>query len=149
MDEKLARGETRPSRVNYQEPEAAPPSNLDPPGWLKGEGLELWKQHAAAMTKTTALRSTDMPLFTRHCRTAMDIEAWERELRKRGLERAERLAVQRVLNQLGSRFLREAAELGMSSVSRSRVKTTVKPPVEKPKHERFFGGIRVIRGGRK
>jgi phage terminase small subunit len=140
----------RPSRVNYQEPDPPPPTDLKPPAELKGKGLALWRQYAEPMTKTGQLRSTDMPLFIRHCRTAMDIEAWEKELRKAGLERSEKLQVQRLLNALGTRFIREAAELGMTSISRSRVKTVVKPPVEKPKHDRFFGGIKgVIQGGRK
>jgi hypothetical protein len=91
-----------------------------------------------------------MPLFLQRCRTETDIERWEKEKGRRALDRSERLSIERLLNQLKSRALREAAELGMSSVSRSRVKTVTKPPVEKPKHERFFGGIRgVIPGGRK
>lgn len=150
-EEKLAKGETRPSRVNYQEPvvEPPPPDALHPPKDLKGAGLDLWTTYAQKMVDAGQLRSTDMPLFAQRCRTESDIERWEKEKRARNLDRSERLAIERVLNQLKSRALRESAELGMSSVSRSRVKSVTKPPVEKPKHDRFFGGIRgVVRGGR-
>lgn len=148
-EEKIAKGETRPSRVNYQEPVVPAPDSLDPPAGLKGAGLELWLKHARPMVDAGQLRSTDMPLFLQRCRTETDIERWEKEKGRRSLDRSERLAIERVLNQLKSRALRESAELGMSSVSRSKVRTVTRPPVERPKHERFFGGIRgVIRGGR-
>lgn len=148
----MAKGETRPSRVNYQEPEVPAPTDadLEPPKDLRHAGFRLWRDHAKAMKESGQLRSTDMPLFTQHCRTAMDVEHWEIEQRKRDLDRATRMAIQRTLNTLRSVYLRQAAELGMTSVARSRVKTVTKPPVEKPKHDRFFGGIRgVIPGGRK
>jgi hypothetical protein len=146
----MAKGETRPSRVNYQEPEVPAPDSTAPPKDLKGAGLELWQRYAKPMVDAGQLRATDMPLFLQRCRTETDIERWEKEKGRRALDRSERLSIERLLNQLKSRALREAAELGMSSVSRSRVKTVTKPPVEKPKHERFFGGIRgVIPGGRK
>ncbi len=152
-EEKLAKGETRPSRVNYEEPEVPPPApeSLAPAKGLKGAGLAMWLKYAQAMTDSGQLRSTDMPLFLQRCRTEADIERWEKEKGRRGLDRSERLSIERLLNQIKSRALRESAELGMSSVSRSKVRTVTKPPVEKPKHERFFGagGIRgVVRGGR-
>jgi hypothetical protein len=138
-EEKLAKGETRPSRVNYDEPEILAPASTDPPKDLKGVGLELWKRYAKAMVASGQLRSTDMPLFLQRCRTETDIERWEKEKSRRNLDRSERLSIERVLNQLKSRALRESAELGMSSVSRSKVRTVTKAPVEKPKHDRFFG----------
>jgi phage terminase small subunit len=150
--EKLAKGETRPSRVNYEEPEVPAPSAgaLEPPKDLRGAGFRLWRDHAKTMTESGQLRATDMPAFLAHCKTEADIEGWEKELKLKGLDRADRLTIQRTLNQLRSLSLRQAAELGMTSVARSRVKAVTKPPVEKPKHERFFGGIRgVIPGGRK
>lgn len=152
-EEKLAKGETRPSRVNFDEPDVPPPTPdaLAPPSNLKGAGLAMWTMYAQAMTDSGQLRSTDMPLFLQRCRTESDVERWEREKARRGLDRSERLQIERLLNSLKGRALRESAELGMSSVSRSKVRTVTKPPVEKPKHERFFGagGIRgVVRGGK-
>lgn len=150
-EEKVAKGETRPSRVNYEEPEVPPPDSVTPPKTLKGAGLALWERYAKPMVDSGQLRATDMPLFLQRCQTETDIERWEKEKGRRSLDRSERLSIERVLNQLKSRALREAAELGMSSVSRSRVKTVIKAPVAPPKHDRFFGGgIRgVIPGGRK
>ena len=150
-EQKIAQGQTRPSRVNYDEPDVPPPSESDltPPTELRGAGFRLWRDYAKAMTETGHLRSTDLPLFRQHCRTAMDVEFWDKERTKRDLDRSTRLEIQRTINVLKSLFVREAAELGMTSVSRSRVKTVSKPPVEKPKHDRFFGGMRVVGGGRK
>lgn len=152
-EEKLAKGETRPSRVNYTEPEIpAPPADLEPPKTLKGAGLALWREHFKRLQESGQLRSTDVPLFLRHCQTASRIEGWERELSRRGLDRAERMKVERILGELDNRFLRECAELGMTPVSRSKVRTVAKPPVEKPTNERFFGklgkGLHGIDGGR-
>lgn len=146
-EEKLAKGETRPSRVNYQEPDPPAPDSLEPPKDLKGAGLTMWHRYAKPMVDSGQLRSTDMPLFLQRCRTESDVERWEVEKRKRGLDRSEKLAIERLLNQLKSRALRESAELGMSSVSRSKVKAVTKPPVEKPSHERFFGKPRLVSGG--
>lgn len=147
-EEKIARGETRPSRVNYQEPDVAPPpaDKLDPPADLKGAGRAMWLEHCRTLVDAGKLRADHMPLFLQRCRTESDIERWEKEKRGRRLDRSDRLSIERVLNQLKSRALREAAELGMSPVSNSKVRTVTKPPVEKPKHERFFGGIRLVKG---
>jgi hypothetical protein len=147
---KIAKGQTRPSRVNYDEPEVeAPPAAADAPKDLTGAGFRMWRDYYQKMVDSGQLRSTDVPLFHQHCRTHMDIEKWEKEKTLRGLDRGDRLSIERVLNQLKSRALREAAELGMTSVARSRVKVVAKAPVEKPKHDRFFGELRGIKGGRK
>lgn len=151
-EEKIARGETRPSRVNYDEPDvpAPPDKDLEAPPELTGAGFRLWRDYAKAMVATGQLRSTDMPAFLEMCETASDLEKWKREIRKRDLDRQTKLQIQRTINQLRGQSLRQKAELGMTSVSRSRVKAVTKPPVEKPKHDRFFGGIRgVIPGGRR
>lgn len=146
--EKIAKGETRPSRVNYNEPDVPEATITTAPKDLRGAGFRLWRDHAQAMKESGQLRATDVPLFVAHCKTAMDLEYWEREKGKRDLDRAARITIQRTVNQLGSLYLRQAAELGMTSVARSRVKTVTKAPVEKPKHDRFFKGLRGLTGGK-
>jgi len=146
--EKIAKGETRPSRVNYQEPEVPEADVASAPKELRGAGFRLWRDHAQAMKASGQLRATDVPLFIAHCKTASDLEFWEKEKAKRDLDRAARITIQRTLNQLGGLYLRQAAELGMTSVARSRVKTAVTPPVQQPKHDRFFKGLRGISGGK-
>lgn len=138
-EEKVAKGQTRPSRVNYQEPDLAPPDSLAPPRDLKGAGLKLWREHAQKLKEAGALRAADVPLFVTWCRTASDIAEYEG--RKDD-------AAKRIVIQLRNQFVRMSAELGMSPVSRSKVRTVAKAPVEKPKHDRFFGGLRGISGGR-
>ena len=148
--EKIAKG-TRKSRINYDEPEPDAPENTRAPAGLKGAGLELWKGHAAPMVKTGQLRATDVPLFTRHCRTVTDIEKWRKEIDKANLEQTPKLRIQSTIDRLESLAVRQASELGMGPVSRSRVKTVTKPPVTEPKQDKFFGkGVkpRVVDGGR-
>lgn len=149
-EEKLAKGETRPSRVNYDEPEVPAPAAdmLTPPKKLKGAGLAMWLRHAKPMVDAGQLRATDMPLFLQRCETESEIETWEKEKNRRGLDRREKLAIARLINQLKSRVLRESMELGMSSVSRSKVRTVTKAPVEKPKHARFFGKVLAMPGSK-
>lgn len=151
-EEKIARGETRPSRVNYDEPDVPEATVGKPPSDLKGAGLKLWRDHAAAMTKRGQLRETDVPLFLRACRTAMDIEYWRKEFAKANIQRPELLQIQRTIDRLEGLYVRHATELGMGPVSRSRVKTVTKAPVKKEAKDRFFGKgskPRVIAGGRK
>jgi hypothetical protein len=101
------------------------------------------------MKASGQLRSTDVPMFLEHCWTATMIEEIQQDLKKRDLDRSERDRLRRLLRAEKNGYRNEAAELGMTSVARSRVKTVTKPPVEKPKHERFFGpGLHAIRGGR-
>jgi phage terminase small subunit len=139
-EEKIAKGETRPCRVNYSAPDIPPPDSLEPPKDLRGAGLDLWNEHAQRLKDVGQLRASDVPLFTQLCRTATDIATFE----KRKDDPAKRMLIQ-----LRSLYLRMSVEMGLSSVSRSKVKTVSKAAVGKPKHERFFGGIRgVIRGGK-
>jgi phage terminase small subunit len=145
---KIAKGETRPSRVNSAEPVVPPPSTLDAPKDLQGNGFRMWRDYAKVMTERGQLRETDMPMFHQHCRTQMDIERWENEKKLKGLDRRDRLAIERILNQLRLRSVREAVELGMTSVARSRVKAVTRPPVDKETKDRFKGGLRGIKGGR-
>lgn len=125
--------------------------SLEPPKDLKGAGLELWNGCAKLMITSGQLRATDMPLFHQHCRNAQEIESLER--RTRAAAQSDLKLLLRLRGQitaLRSLFLRESQELGMGPVSRSRVRTVSKAPVEKPKHRRFFGkkALAVIDGGR-
>lgn len=147
--EKIAKG-TRKSRINYDEPEPDAPESTKPPAGLTGAGLQLWKGHAAPMVKTGQLRATDVPLFTRHCRTVTDIERWRKDIAKPGIERTMLLRMQSTIDRLESLAVRQASELGMGPVSRSRVKTVTKAKVTQPKEDKFFGKgkLRVVDGGR-
>jgi phage terminase small subunit len=137
---KIAKGETRPSRVNYFVPDLPPPESVEPPEDLHGAGLEIWKAHAQRLKDAGQLRVSDMPLFTQLCRVASDIG----ELEKRDV------AARPGLFQLRSLFLRMSVEMGMTPVSRSKVKANKSASGEKPKHDRFFGGgiDGLIRGGK-
>src|ERR1700688_1387859 len=95
---KIAKGETRPSRVNYDAPDIPAPESLDPPRNLRGAGLALWKEHAQRLKDAGQLRASDVPLFTQLCRTASDIAMLEKRKDDPG---------RRLLMQARSLFLRQ------------------------------------------
>ena len=105
--EKLAKGETRPSRVNYDEPDVPEANVTAAPKDLRGAGFRLWRDHAEAMKDSGQLRATDVPLFIAHCKTAMDLEYWEKEKSKRDLDRAARQPMGRAA---GGDFQRPVAD---------------------------------------
>lgn len=64
----LLHGETRPSRVNYNEPvpdEAA----VAPPDWLSAEALEIWKRLAPDLKAKGVLTAWDVDAFAQLCST--------------------------------------------------------------------------------
>lgn len=135
---KLASGETRPSRVNYAEPDMPLPASLEPPKRLKGAGLAMWREHAEPLTTAGSLKSSDIPLFAHVCEVEMVLEKlWPRV-------RAGDAQAMREWRQMLGVQTRQMTELGMSSVARTRVKSEG-PQKATPEEERFFG---VIRGGR-
>jgi hypothetical protein len=150
-EEKLAKGEKRPCRVNYEEPEIPlpPDSALEPPKDLRGAGFREWRDYVKILRDSGQLRATHMTTYLAYCRNLTDIENWRKEITLRGLDRAERLKLARLISVLEARSKSFAETLCITPATQSRAKTVTKPPVEKPKHERFFGaGLNVIRGGR-
>jgi hypothetical protein len=138
MEQRILKGETRPSKVNYFEPDVPAPASLTPPADLRGAGLRMWETYADPMTESGILKSTDLELFHQHCLTAQTIEIWEREKRRRGIDLDRKLTVERLLNVLKARSIREAAELGMTPVARNRV--VAKPKPKGGKLALFTGG---------
>ena len=148
--EKVARGETRPSRIGYGEPDVPAPDKTKAPSDLKGAGLGLWRQHLKPMVETGQLRASDIPFFARHCRTVSDIEFWRKERSKPNLDRIVVLRIQSAIDRLETLAMRQASELGMTVITRSRVKIASKPPAGTEKGDKFFGKgkLRGIDGGR-
>jgi phage terminase small subunit len=64
---KVAKGERRPSRVNYDEPVMAPPESSAPPEGLDGEGLAEWQAWFGPLSERGVLTDADVTAFEDYC----------------------------------------------------------------------------------
>jgi len=162
---KLAKGERRPSRVNYDEPVLPAARGTDPPEGLIGPGLREWLRIASQLVDAGVLKDADLPAMEDYCRRLTDLRALEVELAAervavRKQEKAEKpdfdlmvrgwkaidsaekrlIALQSLVNVL-------RREIGATPSSRSAVKVPQRKPEEstKDKAARYMS---AIRGGR-
>jgi len=85
---KLAKGERRPSRVNYDEPEMAPPSSLSAPKDLEGVGLEEWNEQIERLVERGVLTDGDLRAFEDYCRALTRLRVYEAQAKDAGPELA-------------------------------------------------------------
>jgi P27 family predicted phage terminase small subunit len=64
---KLVRGETRPSRVNKNEPKPPLAAKVEPPEYLDEEALDVWAQLAPSMIARGVLTAWDVNQFAAYC----------------------------------------------------------------------------------
>ena len=64
---KLVRGETRPSRVNYDEPVAPQGADLDPPDYLDADARGVWERLAPTLQSRGVLTAWDVDAFGAFC----------------------------------------------------------------------------------
>jgi P27 family predicted phage terminase small subunit len=136
---KLAKGETRPSRVNYEEPELPAPTSLDPPAGLEGAGLVEWKLHAKSLTEAGVLRAADLAAFEDYCRALTELRGYEADAKKMGRAAALASDYQKVVRETRDQVARLRARVGLDPSSRSGVKATKPPSKQDQLKERFFG----------
>jgi hypothetical protein len=129
-EQHIARGDTRPSKVNFNAPNIKSPTAEDllPPEELKGAGLKFWERHAKVMADAGMLKETDMGSFIDLAFTVREMELYRMELAPEKLSLTEKLLISRQLNSLRKHFLSLSVELCMTSVSRSRVNTGKRNP---------------------
>ena len=162
---KLAKGERRPSRVNYDEPVLPVARGTDPPAGLEGAGLREWLRIASQLVDAGVLKDPDLPAMEDYCRRLTDLRALEVELA------AQRVSVKRLEKQKepdfalmvsGWRAIDSAEkrlialqsqvnvlrrEIGATPSSRSAVKVAQRKPEESPK-DKAARYMSAIRGGR-
>jgi len=162
---KLAKGERRPSRVNYDEPVLPVARGTDPPEGLKGAGLREWLRITSMLVEAGVLKDTDLPAMEDYCRRLTDLRALEVEIAaQRGV--VKRMEGQKepdlallvsgwkaidatekrlIVLQAQVNVLRR--EIGLTPSSRSAVKVPQRKPEEssKDKAARYMS---AIRGGR-
>ena len=80
-EEKAAKGERRPSRVNYKEPELECAAIPEPPEDLAGRGLREWHRIIDIVCEHGILTEPDVPAFEDYCRAMTDLDEL-RTLRK-------------------------------------------------------------------
>jgi phage terminase small subunit len=162
---KLAKGERRPSRVNYDEPVLPVARGTDPPEGLIGAGLREWLRIASMLVEAGVLKDPDLPAMEDYCRRLTDLRALEVELAAqrvvvrqqerakapdfallisgwRAIDSAEKrlIALQSQVNVL-------RREIGATPSSRSAVKVPARKPEESPR-DKAARYMSAIRGGR-
>jgi P27 family predicted phage terminase small subunit len=144
---KLAKGERRPSRVNYEEPEFAPATMLDPPKDLKGVALAEWKKLCPLLTDSGVLKETDLGVLGDLCRTVGDQRLYESRARRAGAN-ATTIGFSKMVKELRTLANVLRRELGLTPSSRSGVKAPQGAGTisKNPNVERY---LRALPGGRR
>jgi phage terminase small subunit len=104
---KLAKGTERKSRINGNEP-SLPKMPLEPPGYLSGDALAFWSEHAKALIDAGVLRVSDRHAFGLLCES---FAAWRAEPTRDTI----------------AEFRRMLSEFGMTPAARTKVKVESKP----------------------
>jgi len=143
---RLAKGERRPSRVNYEEPVVAPVATTAAPAGLDGAGLAEWVRLIGELTTKGLLTIADLTAFENYCRALSELRAYEAEAKKVGHELAIAKGYQGMAVKLRSQVNQLGAACGLSPSSRSGVKGSRKP--EESSKDKAARYMSAIRGGR-
>jgi len=123
---KLAKGERRPSRVNYDEPELPTPDEgeIEPPNGLTGEGLKEWNRLIAVLIERGVLTSADLRAFEVYCRALTDLRVYEDKAKEAEPELAIAKGYQGMVVKLRAQVNQLAQQCGLTPSSRQSVKAT-------------------------
>jgi P27 family predicted phage terminase small subunit len=143
---KLAKGERRPSRVNYEEPALPAPASLEPPDGLDGAGLVEWTRLAPALRDSGVLLESDLVAFEDYCRCLTLLRQYEAKAKKAGPELAIAKGYAGMAFKLRGQLDKLRAGLGLTPASRSGVKA--KPKQDDKKDNPAARYLRAIPGGR-
>lgn len=147
--EKLAKGERRPSRVNYDEPQFEPPKAeaLRPPSGLDGAGLREWKRQIDRLAVRGVLTEADLAAFEDYCRALSQLRSYELKAKRAGLEQAIAKGFQNQVLKLRAQVNILRRECGLTPSSRGgvRVTTPMKLPETTDPAERY---LRAVPGGK-
>jgi P27 family predicted phage terminase small subunit len=142
---KLAKGERRPSRVNYEEPELPPPSSLAAPIGLDGAGKKEWDRQVALLSDRGVLTDSDLVAFEDYCRALSELRRFEVKARKAGPELAIAKGYQGVVIKLRAQVNQLRQQCGLTPSSRSGVKASRKSSGPANPAERY---LRALPGGK-
>lgn len=119
---KLAKGERRPSRVNYDEPTLEPASTLEPPPDLAGLGLEEWTRLIGMLSERGVLTEADLSAFGDYCRALTELRRYEATSLAAGEELAIAKGYQGMVIKLRAQVNQLRQQCGLTPSSRSGVK---------------------------
>ena len=143
---KLAKGESRPSRVNYDAPVLPAPENIAPPQGLGGAGKAEWMSQIGHLTTRGVLTAADLSAFEDYCRALTDLRLYEQKAKKSGPELAIAKGYQGMVIKLRAQCNQLRQQIGLTPSSRSGVKAA--PLKAADDDERFFGPKGLVRGGK-
>lgn len=144
--EKLAKGERRPSRVNYEEPQLPEPSSRDVPRGLDGAGKAEWERQIVSLADRGVLTDADLTAFEDYCRALTELRRFEIKAKKAGLELAIAKGYQGMVIKLRAQVNQLRQQCGLTPSSRSGVKAAKKAaPEQVNPAERY---LRAIPGGK-
>jgi len=123
----VAKGERRPSRVNYEEPHLDAPSGVEPPHGLQGAGLAEWTRQIQHLSERGVLTTADLTAFEDYCRALTDLRRYEAKARKAGLELAIAKGYQGMVVKLRAQVNQLRQQCGLTPASRTGVKAHPKP----------------------
>lgn len=126
---KKLRGETRPSRINADEPQ--PKIGADPPPWLTKAARKVWERLAPVLTETQVLTQADAIALSNLC----ELQAQLNKQAKTG----------QVSGKLAGEIRQHLGRFGLTPADRVRVKAGPKKE-EDPFAE--FDGLKVVNGGK-
>lgn len=119
---KLAKGERRPSRVNYDEPQIDAPESYEPPKGLEGAGLEEWQDQIAVLSERGVLTSADLTGFEDYCRCLSELRRFEAKAKEAGEELSIAKGYQGMVVKLRAQVNQLRQQCGLTPSSRSSVK---------------------------
>ena len=140
---RLAKGETRPSRVNYDEPVLPAPPSLTPPADLKGAGRTEWLRLGDSLRVAGVLTEADRSAFADYCYALSDLRRYEAKARRVGLELAIAKGYANQVRHLRAQVSMLRSHLGLTPSSRTSVKASRAQTPQDADREKFFGGRRA------
>lgn len=148
IEVKKARGERRPSRVNYEAPKLDPPKSTDVPSGLTGAGKAEWERHIGSLVKAGVITDPDLSAFEDYCRALTDLRKFEAAAKKAGPELAIAKGYQGMVVKLRQQCSQLRQQIGLTPSSRGSIKAQGEKAPETD-DDRFFGGPQgVVRGGK-
>jgi P27 family predicted phage terminase small subunit len=126
---KVLRGETRPSRVNREEPKPLP-AFPDPPAHLSEAALAIWERVRAQTAHTRVIRGADADILELYCEALVRYREASALLARsgfliKGARQGELVKnpLVAMVRDLGSQVRALAGELGLTPASRSSLRT--------------------------
>ncbi len=144
---KLAKGERRPSQVNYDEPDLPAPSSEEPPADLAGEGLEEWTRIVRSLIEHGVLTEPDLPAFADYCRRVTMLRAAEAKVKRVGLELAIAKGYMNASLKLQTQVSQLRQQLGLTPSSRTGVRAIKKQGVDAANPAARY--LKALQGGKR